>query len=164
MAPGPKPAAIKLSEQEQATLTELVRAGSTSQQLAQRSRVILKAGEGLNNEEVGRAVGLGVATVRLWRKRWSTTQGADRAGVAARLSDAYRRGTPPKFRAEQIVAIVAIGCTARTAHEGGASHWTMQEIAEEAVKRGIVERISKSQVHNFLKRGQSKAASQPLLA
>lgn len=44
------------------------------------------------------------------------------------------------------------------------SHWTPIELADEAVKRGIVKEISPRSVGHFLKRSYSTTSSQSLLA
>jgi hypothetical protein len=44
------------------------------------------------------------------------------------------------------------------------SHWTPTELADEARKRGIVERISPRTAGRFLKGERPQASSQPLLA
>jgi len=77
--------------------------------------------------------------------------------------DELRIGTPVTFSAEQVLKLLrsrvlnpwlqddqsVIGC---------------QEIAAEAIKRGIVETISTRSVERFLKRSRFKASSKPLLA
>jgi hypothetical protein len=44
------------------------------------------------------------------------------------------------------------------------THWTPQELADEAIKRGIVTSISPRSVGRFLKGGGLEAPSEPLLA
>ncbi|MEP0854374.1 hypothetical protein NC991_28995 [Funiculus sociatus GB1-A4] len=44
------------------------------------------------------------------------------------------------------------------------SHWTPTELAAEAIKRGIVEKISPRSVGRFLKGSYSTTPSSPLLA
>ena len=62
------------------------------------------------------------------------------------LSDELRPGTPAQFSLEQIVQIVAMACeTAPQECERPVSHWSPSKLAAEAVKRGIVEKISPQQ-------------------
>ncbi|MCA1837787.1 MAG: helix-turn-helix domain-containing protein, partial [Actinobacteria bacterium] len=81
------------------------------------------------------------------------------------LADEPRPGTPVTFGPEQVVRIVALAC--EDPREGSGrpiTHWTPPELADEAVKRGIVESISPRSVGRFLGRGGSEAPSEALLA
>jgi putative transposase len=62
------------------------------------------------------------------------------------------------------VQIIALACESPSEAGRPVSHWTPAELADEAVKRGIVEEISPRSVGRFLKRGYSTTSSQPLLA
>jgi hypothetical protein len=50
-----------------------------------------------------------------------------------------------------VVRIVAIACESPEKSERPVSHWTAKELAQEAIKRGIVEKISPRSVGRFLK-------------
>ncbi len=66
------------------------------------------------------------------------------------LSDAPRSGTPPQFNSEQITQIIAIACEDPQKSGRPISHWSAQEIADEAVKRNIVAQISIRTVNRLL--------------
>ena len=99
------------------------------------------------------AVRLGVwrKTVSQWRARWLAGLESS-APVAERLSDAARSGAPARITAEQICAIVALACERPEESDRPVTHWSQQELADEAMKRGIVEQISQRSVGRFLKR------------
>ena len=159
---GPKPPPIELTEADRQALTRLVRRQSTGQQLAQRARMILAAADGLNNAQIGRQLGVEADTVRRWRGRWRGLQAIDRAelSVAERLGDAPRPGTPARITAEQVCRMVALACEAPSASGRPISQWTGREIADELVRRGIVEGISPRHAGRLLKRGiSSRTAS-----
>jgi len=82
-----------------------------------------------------------------------------RQAIEQTLSDRPRSGAPPTFTAEQICQIVAMACEAPS-HESGRplTHWSTTELADEAIKRGIVEDISARSVGRFLKGGRSEAS------
>ena len=81
------------------------------------------------------------------------------------LADEPRPGTPPTFTPEQVVRIVALACEDPREESGRPiTHWSTPELADEAVKRGIVESISARSVGRFLGRGGSEAPSDALLA
>jgi putative transposase len=67
------------------------------------------------------------------------------------FSDRNRRGTSNYFSTEQVVQIVALACETPQASGYPVSHWTPTELATEAIKRGIVEKISPRSVGCFLR-------------
>jgi hypothetical protein len=81
-----------------------------------------------------------------------------------RVQDAPRPGAPATFSAEQWCQIIALACEPPEASGRPISHWTPRELADEACKRGIVERISERHVGRFLKSGRPQTAPQSLLA
>jgi putative transposase len=166
MTHGPDPKEVILSDAEAVALTALVKRHNTPQQIAMRARIIQAAEAGMNNQQIGRELGLCVNTVRLWRKRWLEWQAIplEEVGVEARLSDEPRSGNPGKFSAEQVAQIIAIACEEPQGSGYPVSHWTPKELVLEAVKRGVVKSISERQVGRFLKRGGLETASQSLLA
>ena len=152
---------ITLAESQRRVLEALEGAHGTPQQLALRARIVLLAGEGVGVHETARRLGVWPKTVRRWRGRWLSASDGD---VAARLSDAPRSGAPAKFTAEQICAIIAIACEKPAASGREMSHWSQREVADEAMKRGLVETISQRSVGRFFKRIGPQAASRPPLA
>src|ERR1700688_2759084 len=88
-------------------LEALVRAHSTSQQLALRARLILQAAD-VGVRESARDLGVWPKTVRYWRGRWRQAPPAQ--SVPERLADAPRSGAPATYTPEQICAVIAIAC------------------------------------------------------
>ena len=84
--------------------------------------------------------------------------------VEEMLADEPRSGTPPSFGPEQVVRIVALACEDPRECGRPVTHWTPPELADEAVKRGIVESISPRSVGRFLGRGGSETPQDTLLA
>ena len=80
---------IRLEPVVEATLHQLVRAPSTPQALAQRSRIILGAAAGESNQTIAAKLGLPAITVGKWRRAFAT-RGLDG------LQDAPRTGRPAK--------------------------------------------------------------------
>jgi putative transposase len=89
-------------------------------------------------------------TVGQWRRRWQDA--AASASVAARLSDAPRRGAPATFTPEVICQIMALACEDPETLDVPISHWSQSELARQAVARGIVKSISHGSVGRFLKK------------
>ena len=147
--------AVILSEKEQEALVQITKRHRSEHQQVQRARMIEAAAQGNSNAQIARELKINVDTVRLWRDRWGGLQGIDldTLSVAERLQDAPRPGTPPKFTAEQRCQMAALACEAPMKAERPISQWTGREIAEELVKRGIVEQISPRHASYLLKKG-----------
>ncbi len=143
--------AIDLSAEERSELERLRRTASTPQALARRARMILMAGDGAGVGETAERLGVWRKTVSQWRARWLAGSHSS-APAAERLSDAPRSGAPPRITAEQICAIVALACERPSESGRPVTHWSQQELADEAMKRGIVEQVSQRSVGRFLKR------------
>ena len=136
-------------------LEQLVRSHSTPQQLAMRARVILHAAAGVGVRESGRELGVWPKTVRYWRKRWWLA--AKGQSVADRLADAPRSGAPATFTPQQICAVVAMTCEKPSESERPISHWSQREIADEAMRRGLIPSISQRSVGRFLKKKRTSS-------
>ena len=145
-----KTSALQLSAEHERELTDLMRAHSTPQKLAERARIVLLAAAGLGIEETAQQLGIWRKTAGRWRRRWRDA--APSAGVAARLSDAPRCGTPARFTPEVICQIMALACEDPETLDVPISHWSQSELARQSVARGIVKSISHGSVGRFLKR------------
>ena len=141
---------VTVSPKQRAVLEHLVRTHSTPQQLAMRARLVLYAAEGVSVRESARELGVWPKTVRYWRKRWS--RAAKGQPVPERLADAPRSGAPARYTPEQICAIVAMTCEKPSESERPISHWSQREIADEAMRRGLVPNVSQRSVGRFLKK------------
>ena len=164
--PGPKPLPIELTPIEHQELEKLVKRHNVGQQIALRGRIVLAAAEGKNNSEIARDLKVTLVTVRLWRGRWRDLQPIPMAdlSVEERLEDLPRSGAPAWITAQQRCQIEALACEKPEGSERPISHWTGREIADEIIKRGIVQQISARHAGRLLKRGRYQAPSDPLLA
>jgi putative transposase len=153
---GPKPLPIALSAPEREALDQLVRRHTTPQQLAVRARIVLAAAAGRNHRQIARELGVSIDTARLWRQRWRALQPVALAdlSIAERLEDAPRAGRPVRISATQVCQIVELACAAPERAGRPISQWTGREIADEIMRRGIVERISERHAARLLKRGR----------
>jgi hypothetical protein len=66
------------------------------------------------------------------------------------LADAPRPGTPDTFTPEQLAGVVAIACENPRNSGREISHWTRRELADEAIKRQLVDTISPRHVGRLL--------------
>jgi putative transposase len=175
--PGPRAVSIEVSEGQRQILEQLVRQRQSGQGLVSRAQIILEAAAGSSNAMISRRLEQNRLTVRLWRHRWGQAQEALAAVEAAQdkdqpltkaiaqvLSDAWRSGRPDIFSAEQVVQLIAISCEDPAASGLSITTWTPKDIAQEAMRRGIVDHISAQSVERFLKGGRSATAPGQILA
>lgn len=163
---GPQPSPIELGEKEREALEKLVKRHTVAQQIAMRGRIILAADEGKNNGQIARELELSVDTVRLWRERWLTLEPFELTdlSVEERLEDLPRPGAPARITADQRCQIEQLACESPEISDRPITHWTNREIADEIMKRGIVEQISPRHAGRLLKRRGHQAASGAVLA
>jgi putative transposase len=174
--PWPSARTITLSDRQRQALEHVVRASTTPQATAARARLVGLAAEGMSTRQIAQRLGLTRNTVQLWRGRWATAaetlqaaeleggDGDDRALAAvvrSVLADAPRPGAPPTFTPEQLCRIMAVACEPPGDSGRPISQWTPRELADEAVKRGIVARISARTVGRFLVLGGGRAQAPP---
>ena len=153
--PGLRPQPLTLTGTEQATLEKVVKRPSTPQQIAQRGRIVLKAHEGKNHAQIARELGVSLDMARLWRHRWLELADSE-LPIVERLADAERPGAPAKFTLSQQVQLMALACEDPALSGRPISQWSGQELADELVKRGIVESISARHVERLLAQAEIK--------
>lgn len=161
--PTPKATEISLSAPQRQCLLELSGKTTNPYRLVRRASLILGAAEGESNSHLSRQWQIDRNQVRAWRQRWLDNQAKlklceeeDPSGVELKkqvlslLSDLHRPGVPVTFTPEQVVQIVALACEKPEASGRPVNRWTPAELADEAVKRGIVTSVSASSVRRFL--------------
>ena len=161
---------IVLSDKQRTLLSEISKAYTSTQAHKQRAQIILLTEQGYTQRQIVSELKITHCTVNYWKTRWhdnhvvalahdeELTGSAYRKAILHILSDKPRSGCPGKFSAEQICQIMNVAC--ETPEESGLplSHWTLSELADELVRRNIVESISTSQLCVFLKSGSHKTA------
>lgn len=164
--PGPKAEPILLSDEMRKGLERVEKGHKTGQQIVKRAKIIRMAAAGQDNPTVGRLVGVNRNTVSLWRKRWLLLEPIplDELSVVERLEDMLRSGAPARITADQRCQLEAVACEPPEACGRPISQWTGREIADEMMKRNIVETISPRHAARLLKRIINSPAYEPLLA
>ncbi len=163
MFPGPQLMPIDLTERQKATLEQITRRQTASQNLVRRANIILTVAAGKNNQQAAQQLGLHRETVSIWRERWieasptllvaETEECGEQEWlglIEMVLSDAPRLGAPATFTPEQMVQIVAVACENPEDSARPISHWTPRELADEVIQREIVTTISPRNVGRFL--------------
>ena len=164
--PGPKPIPITVTEAQLQALRTLVNKQTEEQILVTRAWIILMAHLGHSTRQIARYRHVSEDSVSRWKARWRecATTGLGETEVRRWLSDAPKPGKPPTITAEQWCQIMALACENPQDCGRPISHWTVREVADEAIKRGIVDTISQRHLGRFFKRSQSQTASDTLLA
>lgn len=183
MSKGPKLKPIEVTARQRKIMEQILRSRCSDAGLVLRIRIVLGGADLMSNSAVVRRYGVRHEAVRRWRTRWqakrerlqaiesseAVVDEAERmkhleAAIRDVLRDEHRTGTRPKFSAEQVTKIMAVACEDPQTSGRPISHWTAREIADEVMKRKIVETISAQSVERFLKRGADQAAPESLLA
>ena len=119
--PSPIAVEVVLSDAEREQLESWARRGKSAQALAQRSRIVLAAAEGLKNTEIAERFSLDHATVRKWRNRFA----------AARLDgllDESRPGRPRTVTDAQVEEVIVKTLESMPRN---ATHWSTRSMAVE---------------------------------
>lgn len=124
------------------SLERLARRGTRAALVVRRCQVLLKSDSGCTDEEIAEHLGCSTRNVRAVRKRFCE-EGLQRA-----VYDAPRSGRPPGFTQRQQQQVIALACSEPPA---GRVRWTLELLCEHAVKEGLVESLSVTEVSLWLK-------------
>src|SRR3954449_1341362 len=130
--PSPRAVALVLSKSEREQLEAWARRRKTAQALAQRSRIVLGAAEGLNNSEIAARFAITRGMVAKWRSRFA----AERLDG---LLDEPRPGRPRTIDDERVEEVIVrtLETTPRNA-----THWSTRSLAAElGMSQSAVSRI-----------------------
>jgi transposase len=126
---------IELSDDERAQLEAWARRRTSAQALAQRSRVVLLAAEGVRNVEIARRLGVHRPMVTKWRNRFAEHR-------LDGLVDDPRPGQPRKITDEQVEAVIV---KTLESSPKDATHWSTRSMAREVgLTQTAVHRIWKA--------------------
>ena len=127
---------IILSDDEVRELSRISKSRCVSVRLAERSRIVLLAGKGMTNEEIGDELGITRQKAGRWRDRYAES------GLEGISRDAPRPGRKPKISAHKVARVIRL--TTRTMPED-ATHWSQRLMAEKVgISMSSVGRIWKS--------------------
>ena len=124
---------IELSSADRLELEKLSRRRTTPMRVVQRSRIVLLAGEGMQNKEIAGRLGVAPRMAALWRGRFIEL------GVEGLMKDAPRPGRTAEISPEIVARVIARTTQSRPA---GATHWSRSSMAREmAISESSVGRI-----------------------
>lgn len=124
---------VVLDESARRELERLSRKRSMEARAVVRSRIVLLASDGMQNQQIAAELGVSTRMVALWRGRFLEF------GVAGLLKDAPRPGRTPRITAEAVAVIVAKTTQTTPAN---ATQWSTRSMAREAgISEASVRRI-----------------------
>lgn len=133
---------VELKVHERRALEQMLRRGTHSVRQLTRARLLLKADEGLQEEEIAAKGDTSVPTVERLRRRFA----AERRGA---LSERPRPGKPPGLHEQGEARLIAEACSPAP---GGREHWTMQLLADRVVELGLAAACSADTMGRVLKK------------
>src|SRR5665213_3362530 len=113
-------AAIALSDETRLRLEKLTRGRSTPVRIVQRNRVVLLAGDGLQNKQIAERMEVAPRMVVLWRDRFLTLV------VDGLLRDASRPGRTPSISTQTVTQVIEKTTQSKPAN---ATHWSRSTMA-----------------------------------
>jgi transposase len=141
---------VTLTEEERERLEGLTRKGRAPVRMVRRAQMLLLASAEQRDEDIAKALHIGVSTVERTRRR------CVEEGVEASLRERPRPGARPKLGPKQQAFVVALACTKPPE---GRERWTMQLLADRIVELQIVPDITDESIRRLLKRTSSSRGS-----
>jgi putative transposase len=132
---------IQLSRADRKQVGELLSGGVQPVRTVIRALVLRQMDQGSSTVQTGAAVGISA------KAAWQIGKHYLEGGLKRAIYDAPRPGQKSLLYAEQGQRIIAMVCGPPPA---GRAPWTVRLIAEEAVKRKLVEHVSPAKVHVLL--------------
>lgn len=124
---------VKLSAEDREMLEQQARGRSLPARLVERSRIVLRAAEGLQDREIAMEFGITPEKAARWRSRFLD------GGLEALAKDASRPGRTRTVTARKVAWIVRLTTTSKPSN---ATHWSTRTMAERAgVSEATVRRI-----------------------
>ena len=134
---------VDLNDDERTELLGLIRKGKPSARQVTRSRILLKADEGLKDAEIASVLNTSHSTVERTRKRFVE------GGLPKALNEDPRLGRAAKLTGRAEAYLIAIACSEAPQ---GHDHWTLRLLADKVVELGFAESFSHEAVRKRLKK------------
>ena len=136
-----RPIEVKVSEQDQKELRQLLRAGMQQVRVVLRALALEQLSLGLTAPAVARIVHLTPQAVRRIGHRYR------RGGLQSALYERPGRGAEPLLDTSEKQRIIAMVCSQPPP---GYARWTVRLVAEQAIKRRLVPRVGRETVRVLL--------------
>jgi transposase len=140
---------VDLTAVEREELLNVIRHGKAAVRKVTRAHILLKADEGLTDDEIAEAMATSVPTVERTRQRFVE----ENLGA---LQERPRVGQPRKLDGKAEAPLVAVTCSPAPA---GRERWTLRLLADQAVELGLAPALSHETVRQVLKKTNSSPGS-----
>lgn len=137
---------VDLADEEREHLLGVTQRGKSAARKIKRAQILLKAAQGLGDEQIAEVLDTSPATVFRTRKRFVEE------GLLKALNECPRPGQPRKLDGKQEAHVIAVACSEPPA---GHSHWTLRLLAGKVVELGFAESLSPETVRQTLKKTNS---------
>jgi transposase len=134
---------VNLTGEERQELLEMTSKGRISARKMKRAQVLLKADEGLKDEDIMAAVGVSRPMVERTRKR--LVEG----GLNKALNEDPRPGAKRRLDGRAEAHLIALTCSDPPDEH---DHWALRLLADKLVELGVVESVSYETVRQTLKK------------
>jgi len=132
---------IRLSGRERAYLERLTRSGASLARDVRRARILLLLHEGWRNCEIPAGAGASSSTIGRTKRRYLEE------GLEVAVHDLPRPGPKRRITKRHEAKVISMVCSDPPA---GRARWTVRLIVQEAISRGIVDRIGRQRVLELL--------------
>ncbi len=136
---------INLPDTDHEYLLEFIAQGQARAREFTRAHILLKANEGLNDEEIAKALHSTTPTVQRVRQRYVED------GLSRVLKAKPHAARPKKFDGSGEALIIATACSSVPEGHG---HWTMRMLADKTVELELVESVSPETIRQLLKKAK----------
>jgi len=136
---------VNLTAIEREALEQLVKKARVSGLKRQRAQILLRADDGLVDQEIADELGVGLVTVERLRKR------CIERGLEACLDrkPSERMSRPRKFDGASEAKLVQLACSEPPE---GRARWTISLLGDKLVELQVFETVSKSAIQRVLKK------------
>jgi transposase len=140
---------VDLTAEERETLIGVIRHGKAAARKVTRARILLKADEGLTDEEIAEEVATSMATVERTRQRFVDES-------LAALTERPRSGAPARLDGKAQAHLIAVACSRAPQ---GRERWTLRLLADKAVELRLTDSVSYETIRQLLKKTNSSPGS-----
>ena len=134
---------VTLTEDEKQALQSVIRKGKSAARSQTRARILLKAAEGLQDQDIVQALNVSPSMVAKTRQR------CVEEGPEAALKDHPRPCKVAKLSDKQAAHLIALACSEAPA---GHDHWTLRLLAGKVVELNYSSSCSYETIRQLLKK------------
>jgi transposase len=134
---------VSLKEEEQEALIRYLRRGKSSARSLTRARILLLAGDGLDDGKIAGTLKVSKSTANRIRKRYCE------GGLDFALHEKARSGAPSRIDGRIEAQLTLLACSEPP---DGRSKWTVRLLADKLVELEVVDSISHMSVQRLLKK------------